>query len=98
MSGRPTALIADDESLLREALRRQLGRVWPELEIVGEARNRREAVRLFDERHPSICFLDVHMPKLSGVDAANHIGRSAHVVFVTAYRSLCRPGVHAGRT
>jgi DNA-binding LytR/AlgR family response regulator len=42
-------------------------------------------VRLFDERHPDICFLDVHMPGLSGVDAANHIGRRAHLVFVTAY-------------
>jgi len=40
---------------------------------------------LFDERHPDICFLDVHMPGLSGVDAANHIGRRAHLVFVTAY-------------
>ncbi|MCU1244643.1 MAG: Transcriptional regulator protein, partial [Acidobacteria bacterium] len=75
----------DDEPLLRDALRRQLAIVWPELEIVAEARNGREAVRLFDERHPDICFLDVHMPGLSGVDAANHIGRRAHLVFVTAY-------------
>ena len=80
-----TALIADDEPLLREALRRQLAAVWPELEIVAEARNGRDAVKLFDERHPDICFLDVHMPGLSGVDAANHIGRRAHLVFVTAY-------------
>jgi DNA-binding LytR/AlgR family response regulator len=85
MKAHTTALIADDEPLLREALRRQLAEVWPELEIVAEARNGREAVRLFDERHPDICFLDVHMPGLSGVDAANHIGRRAHVVFVTAY-------------
>ena len=85
MSARPTALIADDEPLLRDALRHQLAIVWPELEIVAEARNGREAVRLFDERHPDICFLDVHMPGLSGVDAANHIGRRAHLVFVTAY-------------
>jgi DNA-binding LytR/AlgR family response regulator len=85
MNGRPTALIADDEPLLRDALRRQLAIVWPELEIVAEARNGREAVRLFDERRPDICFLDVHMPGLSGVDAANHIGRRAHLVFVTAY-------------
>ena len=85
MSARPTVLIADDEPLLRDALRRQLAMVWPELEIVAEARNGREAVRLFDERHPDICFLDVHMPGLSGVDAASHIGRRAHVVFVTAY-------------
>jgi DNA-binding LytR/AlgR family response regulator len=85
MSAQATALIADDEPLLRDALRRQLAMVWPELEIVAEARNGREAVRLFDERHPDICFLDVHMPGLSGVDAANHIGRRAHLVFVTAY-------------
>jgi DNA-binding LytR/AlgR family response regulator len=85
MSAHVTALIADDEPLLRDALRRQLRIVWPELEIVAEARNGREAVRLFDERRPDICFLDVHMPGLSGVDAANHIGRRAHLVFVTAY-------------
>jgi DNA-binding LytR/AlgR family response regulator len=80
-----TALIADDEPLLRDALRRQLAAAWPELEIVAEARNGREAMKLFDERHPDICFLDVHMPGLSGVDAAKHIGRRAHLVFVTAY-------------
>jgi DNA-binding LytR/AlgR family response regulator len=85
MNVHATALIADDEPLLREALRRQLAIVWPELEIVAVARNGREAVRLFDERHPEICFLDVHMPGLSGVDAAKHIGRRAHLVFVTAY-------------
>jgi DNA-binding LytR/AlgR family response regulator len=85
MSVHPTALIADDEPLLREALRRQLAVTWPELAIVAEARNGREAVRLFDERHPDICFLDVHMPGLSGVDAANHVGRRAHLVFVSAY-------------
>jgi DNA-binding LytR/AlgR family response regulator len=85
MKARPTALIADDEPLLRDGLRRQLAIVWPELEIVAEARNGREAVRLFDERHPDICFLDVHMPGLSGVDTANHIGRRAHLVFITAY-------------
>ena len=85
MTARPTALIADDEPLLREALRRQLADAWPELEIVAEARNGREAVRLFDELRPDVCFLDVHMPGLSGVDAATHIGRRAHLVFVTAY-------------
>jgi DNA-binding LytR/AlgR family response regulator len=80
-----TALIADDEPLLRDALRRQLADVWPELEVVAEARNGREAVRLFEELQPDICFLDVHMPGLSGVDAANQIGRRAHLVFVTAF-------------
>jgi DNA-binding LytR/AlgR family response regulator len=80
-----TALIADDEPLLREALARQLAQLWPELEIVGQARNGREAIELFDARHPDVCFLDIQMPGLSGVDVANHIGRRAHIVFVTAY-------------
>ena len=81
----PTALIADDEPLLREALMTRLAAAWPELDIVAQARNGREAIQLFDERQPDICFLDVHMPGLSGVDAARHIGRRAHLVFVTAY-------------
>lgn len=85
MARRPTALIADDEPLLRESLARLLGEVWPELEIVAEARNGRETIRLFDAKRPDVCFLDVHMPGLSGIDAANHIGHDAHIVFVTAY-------------
>jgi DNA-binding LytR/AlgR family response regulator len=85
MARRPTALVADDEPLLRGALMRQLAEVWPELDVVAEARNGREAVSLFEARQPDVCFLDVHMPGLSGVDAANRIGRRAHLVFVTAY-------------
>lgn len=81
----PTALIADDEPLLRDALKRQLAGVWPELKVIAEARNGREAIALFDERRPDVCFLDIQMPGLSGVDVANHIGRRAHLVFVTAY-------------
>ena len=85
MASRPTALIADDEPLLRDALARQLAQAWPELEIVALARNGREAIRYFESRRPDICFLDVHMPGVSGVEAAHHIGRRAHLVFVTAY-------------
>src|SRR5512134_2073446 len=84
-AARPTALIADDEPLLREALARQLAQAWPELEVVAQARNGREAIRLFDEGQPDVCFLDVQMPGLTGVEAARHIGRRAHLVFVTAY-------------
>jgi DNA-binding LytR/AlgR family response regulator len=85
MTMKPTALIADDEPLLREALTRMLAAVWPELQVVAVARNGREAVTLFEEHRPDICFLDVHMPGLSGVEAATRIGRRSHLVFVTAY-------------
>lgn len=84
-AARPTALIADDEPLLRDALVRQLAHAWPELDVVAQARNGREAVKLFEARTPEVCFLDVHMPGLSGVEAAHQIGRRAHLVFVTAY-------------
>lgn len=85
MQTRPTALIADDEPLLRDALVRQLAQAWPELEVIAQARNGREAIKHFEAQRPDVCFLDVHMPGLSGVEAAHHIGRRAHLVFVTAY-------------
>ncbi|HYJ96851.1 MAG TPA: response regulator, partial [Burkholderiaceae bacterium] len=81
----PTALIADDEPLLRDALERLLGQAWPELQVVAQARNGREAIEQFEKLRPDICFLDVHMPGTTGVEVARHIGRRAHLVFVTAY-------------
>jgi DNA-binding LytR/AlgR family response regulator len=82
---RPTALIADDEPLLRDSLERLLKQAWPELEVVAQARNGREAIDQFEAQRPDICFLDVHMPGTTGVEAARHIGPRAHLVFVTAY-------------
>jgi len=84
-SPRPTALIADDEPLLRKALTRLLAQAWPELNVIAQARNGREALEQFEAQRPDICFLDVHMPGLSGVEAARFIGRRAQLVFVTAY-------------
>lgn len=81
----PTALIADDEPLLRASLARMLAEAWPDLKVVGEARNGREAVEQFESLKPDICFLDIHMPGLSGVDAARQIGGRAQLVFVTAH-------------
>jgi DNA-binding LytR/AlgR family response regulator len=82
---RPTALIADDEPLLRERLAALLARAWPALEVVAQARHGREALELFDEHQPQVAFLDVHMPGLNGLEAARGIARRAEVVFVTAY-------------
>ncbi|MEX2964137.1 LytR/AlgR family response regulator transcription factor [Microbulbifer sp. TYP-18] len=81
------ALIAEDEPLLRQSLRRQLATLWPELEVVAEARNGREALAQFQSLQPDICFLDVHMPGLSGVETARRIGRRSHLVFITAFNS-----------
>lgn len=81
----PTALIADDEPLLRQSLVRMLAQAWPQLEIVAQARNGRDAVEGFEALQPDICFLDIHMPGISGIEAAQLIGQRAHIVFVTAY-------------
>ncbi|HNK17864.1 MAG TPA: LytTR family DNA-binding domain-containing protein [Piscinibacter sp.] len=81
----PSALIADDEPRLRDELAELLAGAWPGLRIVALARNGREAVEQFESLRPSVCFLDVHMPGMSGVEAAHHIGRRAHLVFVTAF-------------
>jgi DNA-binding LytR/AlgR family response regulator len=80
-----TALIADDEPLLRERLASLLKPLWPELQIVAQARNGREAVELFEDCRPHVAFLDVHMPGMNGIEAARCIGDNAQVVFVTAF-------------
>ena len=70
-----TALLADDERLLREQLRARLAEVWPELGIVAEAKNGAEAVALTEEHHPDIVFLDIRMPGMTGIEAARAIAQ-----------------------
>jgi DNA-binding LytR/AlgR family response regulator len=81
----PTAIIADDERLMRDQLRMRLSQAWPELEIVGEAKNGDEAIELVDQLHPDLTFLDIRMPGKTGMDAAREIGDKSRIVFVTAY-------------
>ena len=80
-----TAIIADDERLMREQLRTRLAEVWPELQIVAEARNGEEAVNAVSEHRPDLAFLDIRMPGMTGIEAARAIGDACHVVFITAY-------------
>ncbi len=83
--GRVSAVIADDEPLLRAQLRARLERLWPELAIVHEMENGRDVARVLDDHAPSLFFLDIHMPGVNGLEAARSIGSRAHVVFVTAF-------------
>ncbi len=85
MSTNPTAVIADDEPLLRQGLRTALAEAWPELTIVAEAANGREAVAAVIAHRPAYAFLDIEMPQLNGLEAAREIRDLAQVVFVTAY-------------
>src|SRR3954470_23021803 len=81
----PTAIIADDERLMRDQLRMRLNQVWPELEIIGEAKNGDEAVELVAQLKPDLTFLDIRMPGKTGMEAARLIGAQSSIVFVTAY-------------
>ena len=65
------AILADDERLMREQLRARLAEVWPELEIVAEAKNGQEAVDLVQQLRPQLAFLDIRMPGLTGVEACS---------------------------
>ena len=81
----PTALIAEDEPMLRAQLKARLSEAWPELGDIVEAENGDLALALIDERRPDVAFLDIRMPRQSGLDVARAIAGRCHVVFVTAY-------------
>jgi DNA-binding LytR/AlgR family response regulator len=75
MSTPARALIADDERLMREQLRARLAEVWPELEIVAEAKNGLEAVAFTETHQPDLVFLDIRMPGMTGIEAARAIAQ-----------------------
>lgn len=90
----PTALICDDEPLLRAQLRSRLAVTWPALTIAAEASNGAEAIALYEAHLTDVVFLDIHMPVMNGMDAAKVIGRGrdaggsfkrTNIVFITAH-------------
>ena len=81
----PTALIAEDEPLLRAELREALERLWPELAICAEAGDGAAAMLALERHRPTILFLDIHMPGVNGLEIAEHASGRSHVVFVTAF-------------
>lgn len=80
-----TAIIAEDETVLRDELRSILAGLWPELEVIAEASDGFAAARLLDENPPDILFLDIQMPGMTGLEVARLASGRCHIVFVTAY-------------
>jgi DNA-binding LytR/AlgR family response regulator len=90
-----SALIAEDEPLLAQALQNELAALWPDLKVVSIAQNGIEAQRDLLALLPDIAFLDVRMPGASGIDVAQAIAEdwpdASHpplLVFVTAYEQF----------
>jgi DNA-binding LytR/AlgR family response regulator len=83
-----TAIIVDDEPLLRAQLGESLQALWPQLNIVAEADHGEAALDVIATHHPDFVFLDIEMPGISGLDVAAEvhlIAKQTHIVFVTAY-------------
>ncbi|MEI8324322.1 MAG: response regulator [Betaproteobacteria bacterium] len=77
-------LIVDDEALARRLVREYLG-THPDVDIVGECEQGLDAVRDIAEMHPDLVFLDIQMPKLTGLEVLELTGRRTGVIFTTAY-------------
>ena len=80
-----TAVIADDEPLLRDELRDALEELWPELNIVAECADGVTALNEVERHKPDIAFLDIKMPRMTGLEAAEQISGNTMLVFVTAF-------------
>lgn len=84
----PKCVVAEDESLLREALLEQLNKAWPNLEIVAACDDGASALEAIVENQPDVAFLDIRMPGLTGIEIAEAMKLSSphtQIVFVTAY-------------
>lgn len=81
----PTAILAEDEPILRAQLEAKLAKLWPELDIIAAVEDGAAALEALEERTPDLMFLDIQMPEMTGLEVARHVGSRSHVVFVTAY-------------
>ncbi len=78
-------LIAEDEPLLAAEIREELLRLWPEAEVVALVHDGHAALQALERERPAVCFLDVQMPGLSGLEVARLAAGRAHIVFITAF-------------
>jgi DNA-binding LytR/AlgR family response regulator len=92
----PTAILAEDEPILRTQLESKLRKLWPELEIIASVEDGAAALEALEDRAPDFMFLDIQMPEMTGVEVARHVGGRAHVVFVTAYDQYAIQAFEAG--
>lgn len=81
----PTALLAEDEPLLLAELKEALADLWPELVIVAETGDGAATLSALRRHAPDVAFLDINMPKATGLDVARMRPPGTAIVFLTAY-------------
>lgn len=79
-----TAIVIDDERLARNELKKLLAD-YPEVEVIGEASNVDEAIKLIEELMPDLIFLDIQMPAKTGFDLLAELDTVPSVIFTTAH-------------
>lgn len=77
-------ILVDDETLAREKLRELLS-CYPNIDIIGEAKNGEEAVEIIEKNDPDLVFLDIQMPGLTGFEVLARLSKKPYIVFQTAY-------------
>ena len=95
-----TAVIAEDEPILRAQLKAKLAKLWPALKIVADVGDGEAALEAIAEQRPSLAFLDIQMPEMTGIEVARSLAANkelkCHVVFVTAFDQYAVDAFNAG--
>ena len=92
----PTAVLAEDEPLLADELADMLQALWPQLRIVARVSDGVAALNAIEAHQPDVAFLDIHMPLLTGIEAARQIAGRCHVAFITSYDEHALEAFEAG--
>ena len=79
-----TAIVVDDEPLARKLLKEYL-QDFPNVRLVGECKNGRQAIKAINEDKPDLVFLDIRMPGIDGFEVLEKLKHMPHIVFSTAY-------------
>lgn len=91
-----TAVIADDEPFALAGLVDALAQVWPELNVLATARDGPEAFHAIQAHQPTLAFLDIRMPGMTGLQVAEAVGGQTIVVLVTAYDNYAASAFEKG--